>query len=140
MTQLQKNPRPVLVLLVTLLGSSMFVACGNRAIDPNSVGDPVRGEEIFMNGTELMSTACANCHSLDGNEIDDHNPGPPMLGISEAAATRVEGQTAVDYLRESIVDPGAHVVEGYRNTMETSYQYLIGEEDIENLVAFLLTQ
>jgi mono/diheme cytochrome c family protein len=122
------------------LGLLLLTACGDQAVDPNSVGDPERGGEIFMTGTDLVNTPCSSCHTLDGSEIDGHNPGPSMMGISEAAATRVEGQNAVDYLRESIVDPGAYVVEGYRNTMEPGYPFLISEEDIENLVAFLLTQ
>lgn len=47
---------------------------------------------------------------------------------------------AEEYLRESIIDPGAYLVEGYRNNMEQGYKYLLGEEDIDDLVAFMLTQ
>lgn len=128
------------IIVAILPGLLLLSACGDQAIDPDTVGDPERGREIFMAGTDLVSTPCSSCHSLDGSEIEGHNPGPSMMGISKAAATRVEGQSAVDYLRESIINPGAHVVEGYRNTMEPGYKYLISEDDIDNLVAFLLTQ
>jgi hypothetical protein len=52
----------------------------------------------------------------------------------------VPGLSATDYLWESIVDPGAFVVEGYRDSMPKSFALLLSEEDIASLVAFLLTQ
>ncbi len=48
--------------------------------------------------------------------------------------------SAEEYLRESIVDPSAFVVEGYSDAMPKSFRILLSEEDIDNLVAFLLTQ
>lgn len=48
--------------------------------------------------------------------------------------------SAVDYLRQSIVDPRAYVVEGFLNNMPTSLQYILIEEDIDALVAFMLMQ
>jgi cytochrome c oxidase subunit 2 len=47
--------------------------------------------------------------------------------------------SAEEYLRESIVDPKAYIVEGYGGTMQR-YKFLLSEEDIDSLVAFLLTQ
>jgi mono/diheme cytochrome c family protein len=128
------------VVVAILLGLLLLSACGDQAIDPNTVGNPERGREIFMTGTDLVSTPCSSCHSLDGSQLEGENAGPSMLGISETAGTRVDGQNAVEYLRESIVDPGAHIVKGYRNNMEAGYKYLLSEDDIDNLVAFLLTQ
>jgi hypothetical protein len=48
--------------------------------------------------------------------------------------------SAEEYLRESIVDPAAYIVEGYPDGMPKAYKILLSEEDIDNLVAFLLTQ
>jgi hypothetical protein len=38
------------------------------------------------------------------------------------------------------VDPAAYIVEGYSGSIMQSYKFLLSEEDIDNLVAFLLTQ
>jgi hypothetical protein len=47
---------------------------------------------------------------------------------------------AVEYLRQSIVDPSAYMVEDFDNLMPGSYKLVLSEEEIDNLVAFLLTQ
>lgn len=104
------------------------------------VGDPQRGHEIWDSGGDVIfPNGCSMCHSLDGTE-DDRSPSPSWLGISEVAGSRVPGLSATEYLRESIVDPGAYIVEGYRDTMPKSFALLLSEEDIAGLVAFLLTQ
>jgi hypothetical protein len=46
----------------------------------------------------------------------------------------------VEYLRQSIVDPGAYVVEDFNDTMPKGIHNAFSEEDIDALVAFLLTQ
>ncbi len=77
------------------------------------------------------------CHSLDGSV----GPGPPFQGISGRAGDRLPELSAVEYLGQSIVDPSAYVVEGFSDeAMPKNYRILMGEEDIDDLVAFLLTQ
>ena len=50
--------------------------------------------------------------------------------------------SAVDYLRQSIVDPYAFEVEGEWLSAAMPYRYpdLLSEDQIDSLVAFLLTQ
>jgi len=129
-----------LVFGIAISFALVLAACsgGGGAVDPTDIGDPVRGEEIFNNGTETIHTRCTQCHTLDPNEEPDR--APSLVGISEAAGTRVEGQSAVDYLRESIVEPGAYIVEGWEDGMDRAYKYGFSEEDVNNVVAFLLTQ
>ena len=69
-------------------------------------------------------------------------PGAPTWqGISGRAGDRVPGLSAEEYLRESILDPAAYIVEGYlADSMAKGYRFLLSEEDIDGLVAFLLTQ
>ncbi len=51
------------------------------------------------------------------------------------------GLSAEEYLRESIVDPAAYTVDGYfADAMPKVYKILLSEEDVDGLVAFLLTQ
>jgi cytochrome c oxidase subunit 2 len=69
----------------------------------------------------LREHGCLGCHSLDGSRI----VGPSFKGLYEskvrvAAGGKVREVKADDaYLRESITDPGAKVVEGYGNVMPT---------------------
>ncbi len=118
-------------LLVTL------AACGEEpTVNPLDIGDPERGREIFETGGGRLETGCIVCHSLDGSE----NAGPTLLGISALAGERVTDLSAVEYIRQSIVDPNAYEVEGFPLIMPLFLQAVLGEEEINNLVAFLLTQ
>ena len=65
---------------------------------------------------------------------------PTWQGISGRAGDRVPGLSAEEYLQGSIVDPAAYIVEGYSDTMPKGFKLLLSEEDIDSLVAFLLTQ
>ena len=57
------------------------------------------------------------------------------------AGNRVPDLTAVDYIRQSIVDPNAYVVEGFdANRMPQAYSIFMDEADIDDVIAFLLTQ
>jgi len=119
-----------MIILVTL------AACaGEPTVDPLDIGDPVRGRELYEGG-EPLNNGCIECHSLDGSE----EKAPTMLGLSNRAGERVPDLSAVDYLRQSIVDPRAYVVEGFQINMPTSLKYILSEEDIDALVAFMLTQ
>lgn len=86
------------------------------------------------NGETLFASACSGCH------MEQEGVGPALPGMGERAAERVEGQSAEDYLHESIVDPGAYVVEGYQNIMPNTYTEQFDEQEIADLVAYMLTQ
>ena len=128
----------------------VLAGCGNGdtstttvgASQTAAVGDPVQGRQIWDDGGgALEGGGCQECHSLDGSEKTVANViAPTWLGISGLAGDRVPGMSAEVYLRESIVDPSAYIVEGYSDLMPKGFKFLLSEEDIDNLVAFLLTQ
>jgi mono/diheme cytochrome c family protein len=127
----------VFVLAVAVV---VLAACGGGGEAESSsevldVGDPEAGREIYNTGG-ASAVPCVTCHSLDGTEL----VGPSFKGISERAGERVEGMDAVDYLHQSIVDPSAYVVEGYEDVMNKTYEEQLSEEDINNVIAFLMTQ
>ena len=131
-------------LLAVLL---VVAACGDGQADTTAqaaaVGDPERGRQIWDDGADtVLSGGCSNCHSLDGSEEPgESRRAPTFQGISERAGDRVPGLFAEEYLRESIVDPAAYSVEGYfADGMPKGFEILLSEEDIDSLVAFLLTQ
>ena len=68
--------------------------------------------------------------------------GPELNGIASVSQGRIQGYTAEQYLRESIVDSCAHTVEGtdcnlMLNVMNT---LSLTDADVDALVAFLLRQ
>lgn len=95
-----------------------------------------RGENIFRQGIN-GAPPCLSCHALTPGGFVI---GPVIAGISERAAERVEGLSAEAYLHESIVDPQAYVVPGFRPIMFPGYSDLLSESDIDDLIAFLMTQ
>jgi cytochrome c2 len=109
-------------------------------VDPLEIGDPELGREIFeFGGTHenyKPQYFCSRCHSLDGSD----GYGPSLKGISEVAGDRVEGLSAVEYLRQSIVEPDAYVIEGYAEGMGGIHRALLSDDEINNLIGFLLTQ
>ncbi len=90
-------------------------------------GDPV---EI---GRTAFAANCAACHNITSDTL----VGPGLAGIGDRAGSTVSGLTAEDYIRQSIVEPGAFVVDGFGPVMP-SFAWLSGDE-LNGLVAYLKT-
>jgi cytochrome c oxidase subunit 2 len=86
------------------------------------------GEKIFA---EL---GCVTCHRSDAQ-----GRGPNLQGVFGAPVKLEDGRTVVadeNYLRESILDPGAKIVAGFKPVMPT-FQGLVSEEQLNALVAYV---
>jgi cytochrome c oxidase subunit 2 len=86
------------------------------------------GERIFA---EL---GCATCH-----RSDTQGRGPNLHGIFGKPVLLEDGRTVTadeNYVRESILDPGAKVVNGFKPVMPT-FQGLVSEEQLNALVAYV---
>lgn len=99
-------------------------------------GDAARGEDIFRHGTN-GSPPCISCHALQSGGF---SLGPAMAGISARAGQRVPGLSAEAYLHQSIIEPEAFVVPGFRPIMYPQYAEHFSEQDTADLIAFLLTR
>jgi hypothetical protein len=105
--------------------------------DGRTLAQDDAGRSLYFETTLGTNAGCRICHSLD-REVT--LVGPSFAGLATRAATTVPGLTAAEYLRQSIVDPDAFVVEGFpAGQMVPNYLDLLGDEDIDDLVAFLLT-
>lgn len=51
----------------------------------------------------------------------------------------MDGLTAEEYLHQSILEPERYLVSGYRDIMYPDYSAHLSEQDIQDLIAFLLT-
>ncbi len=67
--------------------------------------------------------------------------GPSMADAATVAAGAVEGMSAEDFLSQSIVEPDAHIREGFTSGMMfQDYGDTLSAQQIDDLVAFLMTQ
>ncbi len=87
------------------------------------------GEDLFTN-----KLGCASCHTGG-----DSQRGAKLEGIvgKEVKFTSGKSLTRDDaYIRESIINPGGHVVEGFQPIMPT-FKGQVSEEQLVSLVAYI---
>ena len=113
-----------LVLTVLALVS---MACSLTAQQENrSQSSDISGERMFQN------FGCAGCH-------EDSNQGPSLAGIYGKEEELESGETVtVDdaYLRESILDPNAKIVKGYRPIMP-NLDAQLDEGEVDTLIQYI---
>lgn len=91
--------------------------------------DRSKGELIFQ------KYACTACHHATTGV------GPTLKGMGERAGNTRANYSAAAYLYESITQPNAYISEGYSaGIMVQNYKDQIGEDEIYDLIAWLLTQ
>ncbi len=141
------NKKMLLTILVLAL-AVLLVACGGSgdaqpAADAgsgtSSVGDAARGEELYNQVTIGSASApgCVTCHSMEEGVV---LVGPSHKGLGARAGSYVAGMSAEDYLRESITDPDAHIVDGFTpGVMYQNFGAELQARDVNDLVAYLLT-
>ncbi len=116
----------------TALEEVVFEELATPTPSPEEEADPVaRGRQVYLD------TGCGGCHTIEG--LSAGNVGPNQTNLAAVAETRVPGMSAEEYIRESILDPSAHMVEGFDDLMPKNYSDLLDENQFDDLVAFLLT-
>ena len=132
-------PRPIVVSAA--LPQQPGVAQPTAAASANPVA---RGEAIFRRSPP----ACFTCHSTTEGTV---LAGPSLAGLATRAATLVASQTykggarsVPDYIRESIVNPSAHVVPGPTfsaggQSFMPAFGTVLTSEELDQLVAYLAT-
>ena len=86
----------------------------------------------------FVSRGCGGCHVIEGLAGAVGVTGPEMTGIGSRAGTRVAGLSAEDYIRQSVEEPEAFVLEGYDNVMQP-LRGMMTDEEFDILVEYLLT-
>jgi cytochrome c oxidase subunit II len=96
----------------------------------DAVGDP-----MAMAGAQLFSSlGCAGCHRSDGAGV-----GPGLEGLYGTENRISDGNLVLadeNYLRESILNPGAKLAAGYSNVMP-SYEGQVSEDQLNQLIAYI---
>ena len=125
----------VLLICVCLI---LFAACSaapEMSFADLPSGDAGRGAALFAEGAG-GAPACATCHTLDGTTL----AGPSLQNYASIAPVADAGAPSLeDYTYTSIVQPSAHVVTGFGNTMYNQYERQLSPQQVADLIAYLLT-
>jgi hypothetical protein len=71
---------------------------------------------------------------------DQTQVGPSLAEIGATADTRIEGYSAEEYLRESILQPNAYVVEGFKpDIMPENLGKRMNGQQLADIIAYLMT-
>jgi cytochrome c oxidase subunit 2 len=86
-----------------------------------------KGEALFH------SLGCVNCHLSNGE-----GRCPNLVGVYGSHQHTNVGTVVADaaYVRESILNPSAKIVDGYQNIMPT-FQGIVSEEAVEQLIEYV---
>jgi len=100
-------------------------------------GDAARGDDIFHHGVN-EAPPCSTCHQVVSGAFG-FSLGPNLAGVAERAASRIAGLSAEAYLHQSILEPHAYVVSGYRDIMYPDFALHLSEQEVADLIAYLVT-
>lgn len=120
------------IIILVGLCILLFSACSSApAVPPTPTMDPIAAK-----GLQVFNARCATCHALVPDTVII---GPSLYGVATRAETRMPGLSAEEYITLSILRPGDYVVEGFNNVMITNLAKELTSEELDAVVAFLLT-
>ncbi len=94
---------------------------------------PDLSAEAEVGRSVVRSNGCSSCHGANGQG----GVGPSFEGLYGSEVELDDGTIVVAddaYLRESINDPSAKIVDGYGVPMPTNS---LGDDDIDQIIAFI---
>jgi len=116
--------------LVSLGNDPAALKSGALSQPPSDSGD----NELVQIGKDLYrSLGCVGCHSVDGAP----NVGPTWKDLWAKTETLDDGSAITvdeEFLTESIVEPGAAVVQGYANLMPA---YRLSDEELNGIIEYI---
>ena len=145
------------VFLFTVVIIGLFIWSGNGITRVSGEGSLAAvGEGLSVeNGEQIFwgPGKCSTCHSIGsrGSSVRGPNLGQSDVGpeIAIRAAERGRGrtaelgreQTATEYLIESVTNPSAFVVDGFKDEMPTAYEppISLGPDQIGSVILYLQT-
>jgi len=128
-----------MALLSVCVGVVLLVlACSkpepDTAFDALPPGDADRGEALYTQSINGAAT-CSSCHLLSAAQAG----GPGLEGYGDRAGNVVDGESAGEYTYWAILRPGRHLVSGYSNIMPNNYEEALSDQQLADLIAYLLT-
>jgi mono/diheme cytochrome c family protein len=129
--EIRHMKRTLAFVIFFLVVALILVACASSENSADA------GKALFAQTTLDDQPGCITCHSLEPGVIII---GPSVAGIASQAGSMVSGLSAEEYLKQSIVDPNAYLVEGFpKDTMPPVWGSRLSEQQVDDLVAYMLT-
>lgn len=144
------SKRSIFGLFVLMLLALALVACGGGEEESaetgaaGGAGDPEAGQKVYLN-----QGGCGACHTIEGVSGASGQVGPDHTQVATKAENLAEElglSGPEEYIRQSIVDPNAHISEDCPTgpctpgTMPQNLADQLSEKQINDLVAFLMQQ
>ncbi|MCZ2126660.1 MAG: cytochrome c [Anaerolineales bacterium] len=123
--------KKVFLFLTAFVALTLAACASSPTPAPTPTLDPVA-----QAGRQVFNARCATCHAVVPNTIII---GPSLYGVATRAETRVEGQSAEEYITMSILRPGDYIVDGFADIMTNNFSRELTSEELKDLVAYLLT-
>jgi len=110
--------------------------------DTTAVASPVTDAGVSLadqGWAVLRKNGCNACHSVDGSKL----VGPSYLGGWGSTRTVLTGREKrevlvdEDYVRRSIYDPNADIVDGYNKGLMLSYEGMVSDEEVKLIIEYL---
>ena len=99
--------------------------------------DPYKGMTLSEIGQKTFEGRCTVCHSTSKEKLI----GPGLGGIFKTRRELSNGRTVFadeNYIRKSILNPSAELVQGFANQM-TPFAGLLSEEELSGLIEYIKT-
>ncbi len=133
--------KTVLLLLAFLL----LTACGGNTAGNSSTQAGTDSGSVSEYELLFAQKGCIACHTAAA-ETEAEQIGPSLLGLTTRSATTIaestytgKAESVEAYIRESILEPEIYLVPGYEPVMPPTYQASINEQEITDLIQYLLT-
>jgi len=128
----------VVGLMVAVLALAACGGGGGGASQPaasgGGAGDAAAGKALFAQTVIGSNPGCVTCHSLEAGKT---LAGPSMAGIAGRAGSAVSGQSAEQYLRQSITEPDTFVAKGFQKGLMP--KPTLTEKQANDLIVYLQT-
>lgn len=103
---------------------------------------PADASPVEIGQAVYAAQGCAGCHGEPGGQ---GLVAPNLGGLASRAGDTVDGQSAEEYIRTSIINPNAYIVPECPTgacapgIMPQNYEQVLSEQELEGLVQYLLT-
>lgn len=131
--------KATLFVVVGLIAAVLaLAACGGGASQPaasgGGAGDAAAGKALFAQTVIGSNPGCITCHSLEAGKT---LVGPSMAGIAGRAGSAAAGQSAEQYLRQSLTEPDAVIANGFQKGLMP--KPTLTDKQLNDLVAYMQT-
>ena len=122
-------------ILIALILTVLLAACESEKSLEN---DTIKQGKVLFNQKHLgknKAIGCVLCHSIKPGQVI---VGPSLAGLRHRAPYLVAGESAEQYIKTSIINPDAFIVNGFLPAiMFSHYAQELSNEEINALVKYL---